>query len=625
MKLNPTDRQITANMNISDIIAQAEQAHRSGKLDTAATLYQKVLAQSPQVDALFGLATLYMQRQNYQQALSLFQQALSKEPNALDINFNYLVCLKSANQISEAKKHLASLAENLSNSIGNNIELVSSFANIAYAIGAFEQCLSIIKRSGLADDKLLFLSANSFIALQQWQPAITILQQLSSRYPEQYELLDKLAMSYAKTLNFSLAVPIFERAYQLNKSNDNLLRLADLYLLAQEPEKTAQAITLLSENGITNLATDELSLKLARLNNDKEKALVIANKLLQQSPNSALAWQVIGEFGESGDQNRLITQLQPLIESVEITSFEQRQNLYTLAKSLEKKEEYTSAFNALKKANDSQKQLFIETSNHYNHQLVEHEYQKLQQLPYQSIASEAGQPSHIFIVGMPRSGTTLTNRILSQLPNSQSANESNGIASIFETLLTNNPVNGIASYFANNSAKIKQTYRDYVGFSAEITLDKMPHNFRYVGAILSSFPNAKIVQMRRLPQDLALSIYSQQFNEYHNYACDLTDIAHAIAQANKLMDCWTEQFPSQVYNLNYEQLAQSPAEQAQLLFNFLELPWQEQYLNFYQQNVASFTFSEVQVRKPINKSKIGFSQHYQEELAIFREAYANFS
>ena len=127
--------------------------------------------------------------------------------------------------------------------------------------------------------------------------------------------------------------------------------------------------------------------------------------------------------------------------------------------------------------------------------------------------------------------------------------------------------------------------------------------------------------MRRSPEDLALSIYSHPFALHHNYAAELESIAHTIYYANKLMDYWANLYPDNVIDVNYEQLAKTPSTTSAEIYKFCNLQWHDDYLNFHQKAVSSFTFSELQVRKPINTSKINFSRHYDDQFKVFRETY----
>ncbi|NMP33369.1 tetratricopeptide repeat protein [Thalassotalea sp. M1531] len=607
-------------MNINQILNQAEQAHQSGQLEQASTLYQSIVNQQTSIDALYGLATVKMQQQDFASALPLFERALAIEPSALDISFNYILCLKHVNLIDKATELLARVIQ----SIPSNSDFIAPYAQLAFSLNAYKHTIAIIERNTQETPQLAILLVQSHMALGDWTNAITRLNQLKKQFPNNYEVLNNLAICYGKTLNFSLAIPLFEQLIMLKPDNDNYIRMADLYLLAQQKENAEFALNKVSSDMANNIQVLILRCKLARLNHNKEQALAFASRILEISSNASIAWQVVGEFGDDKQQSLLVEQLSSLIDTSNETSFESRQNLYTLGKAYEKRQQFKNAFQAFIKANESQRKELIDAQKQYSPSVVQQEYEQLKAFKYVE-KSQLETTNNVFIVGMPRSGTTLVNRLLSQNPGAISVNESNGISATFEQLLQHMPQAEVGNYLKANANELVENYQKFIGIDNNIVIDKMPHNFRFVGAILATFPAAKIIQMRRAPQDLALSIYCQQFNDYHSYACDLPSIAHAVAEANKLMDYWKKVFPKQVYDLDYQNLVEAPTEQAKLLFDFLNLPWQQEYLNFYKQAVPSFTFSEVQVRKPINRSKIGFSTNYSLQLKPFTEAYNKLS
>ncbi|REL27574.1 sulfotransferase family protein [Thalassotalea euphylliae] len=630
-------------MKTINTIKKAEQAHRNGKLDEAEVFYRQALAKEQAIDAIYGLATLKMQQNSLTDAYALFEQALSIEPFALDINFNYLLCLKQGRELAKASTLLVKLKDH----ICQDSQMVAPFAQAAFEIGAFSQVIDIISGSKhfASQESLLFLLIQAYMAVQHWPSAIEYLQQLRQKHPDNAQLMSLLAQCYGQTLNFNLAMPLFERLVTQNASADNLLRYADLCLLAQDKPKAELLMIQLDAktNGDSSIEKSSfhqhlltVKIKLARLNHDKLNAIKLALELLTLEPTNSLAWQVVYELGSEVEREKVAVELPGIIELCKKDGFDYRQNLYTLAKVYEGREAYDLAFNCFEQANQSQQaNLAKQAGAPFDFASLSANYTKLVSIKYPkanahlcSTKVTEQAPSNVFIVGMPRSGTTLVNRLLCQAPHVSSVNESNGIAASFETILNQKTLSELPSFLSENSSKFVSEYHSHLPHlppETKMIVDKMPHNFRFVGAILTTFPDAKVVQMRRQPQDLALSIFSQQFNDYHNYACDLEAIAHAIFQANKLMDFWAMNFPQQVIDLSYEQLVSAPEEKAQEIYKFLSLDWQPSYLDFYQQAVPSFTFSEVQVRKPINRSKIGFARHYHAQLANFREIYSNLS
>lgn len=150
--------------------------------------------------------------------------------------------------------------------------------------------------------------------------------------------------------------------------------------------------------------------------------------------------------------------------------------------------------------------------------------------------------------------------------------------------------------------------------------DKMPQNFQHVGMILSTFPAARVIQMRRDPRDVCWSIFTRMFHAGHNYACDFESLAHAYAVSRQLMDHWAALAPDRVLDVSYEALVADPLVQGQRITDFCELPWSARCLDFHKTISTSFTFSELQVREAINEQRIGRWQPFERQLAPLVEA-----
>jgi len=138
--------------------------------------------------------------------------------------------------------------------------------------------------------------------------------------------------------------------------------------------------------------------------------------------------------------------------------------------------------------------------------------------------------------------------------------------------------------------------------------------------ILSLFPNAKVIQMRRDPRDVCWSIFTRMFSESHNYACDFESLAHAYANARRLMDHWALLAPDRVMDVNYELLVANPVEIGQQITAFCGLPWSHDCLNFHKTVSSSFTFSELQVRETISDKRIGRWQPFDAYLSPLFDA-----
>ncbi len=246
-----------------------------------------------------------------------------------------------------------------------------------------------------------------------------------------------------------------------------------------------------------------------------------------------------------------------------------------------------------------------------------------------------GRPGHaseepVFVVGMPRSGTTLVDRILGSHPQVTSAGELHHLpiavkrASGSQTRMPLDP-----DTLARSAAIDWQALgRAYVESTRPITgktprfVDKLPHNFLYIGHILHALPNARVVLMRRHPLDSCLSNFRQLFalgSPFTRYSFDLLDTAHYYVQFDRLMKHWMQVFPGRILALSYESLVLSQEATTRALLAHCGLAWDEACLRFEQNQAPTATASVVQVREPMQRGYMARWRRYEAELAPLRE------
>ncbi|MDG2044167.1 MAG: sulfotransferase [Maricaulis sp.] len=223
----------------------------------------------------------------------------------------------------------------------------------------------------------------------------------------------------------------------------------------------------------------------------------------------------------------------------------------------------------------------------------------------------------IFVVGLPRTGTTLVERILS----SHSDVDSVGELANFSTLckqMTGTPGNLVMdapTLRAAGSADMTSLGKAYEDSAAHLFgdaprfVDKMPLNILYAGLILKALPNARIVCVRRHPMDACLSNYRQLFAtsfSYYNYAYDLDDCGRYYLLFDQLCAHWRASFPADRYmEICYEDVIADQEGETRRLLSHCGLDWQEACLDFHNQTGAVATASSVQVRQPLYSSSIG--------------------
>jgi hypothetical protein len=219
----------------------------------------------------------------------------------------------------------------------------------------------------------------------------------------------------------------------------------------------------------------------------------------------------------------------------------------------------------------------------------------------------------VFVVGMPRSGTSLAEQMLASHPAVFGAGELPFWSNVSAHLESST-----AGGDAGAGGAIGGCGRDYLRLLDDLSpgamrvVDKMPSNFLSLGLIHAALPNARIIHMRRNPIDTCLSIYFQNFDVAHSYASDLEDLAHYYTEYLRLMKHWGSLLPKQaLMDVPYEGLVDDPEAWSRGMIEFIGLPWDSSCLDFHRTDRAVVTRSRWQVRQAISKSSVQRWHHYE--------------
>ena len=234
------------------------------------------------------------------------------------------------------------------------------------------------------------------------------------------------------------------------------------------------------------------------------------------------------------------------------------------------------------------------------------------------------------MVGMPRTGTTLVDRILSSHPDVASAGELQAMplavkrlaATASRSVIDQETVmaSGKIDPAAIGDAYLAQADHHRHDGTARFT-DKLPANFLYIGHIARALPHAKIVCLRRNPMDTVWSNYKNLFasqSAYYAYSYDLLDTARYYARFDRLMAMWDKVFPGLVLQLSYEQLVADQEVQTRRLLEHCDLDWDEACLTFHENSAAVATPSAAQVRRPLNADAVGKWRTHEAALQLAR-------
>jgi tetratricopeptide (TPR) repeat protein len=239
-------------------------------------------------------------------------------------------------------------------------------------------------------------------------------------------------------------------------------------------------------------------------------------------------------------------------------------------------------------------------------------------------ASEEGP---IFILGLPRSGTTLIDRILSSHPDVESFGELSDFAMALTSGISGATSKGdfVRRAGAMDFAALGRRYLAGVnGFARAkpLFIDKLPSNFLYIGLIRLALPRARIVHLRRRPMDAGYAIYKTLFRMGYPYSYDQADLGRYMAAYYRLMDHWRRAAPGFVIDVDYETLVASPEPTVRALLAACDLPWNPACLDFHARSAPVATASAAQVREPIYTSSVGLWRRYESGLVPLARALA---
>jgi tetratricopeptide (TPR) repeat protein len=225
----------------------------------------------------------------------------------------------------------------------------------------------------------------------------------------------------------------------------------------------------------------------------------------------------------------------------------------------------------------------------------------------------------IFIVGMPRSGTTLAEQIIAAHPQAFGAGERGALYQTFNRLGGDNPQT-VSRLAATDAAELDRAATTYLAELHALApdkariVDKMPGNFNYLGLVGLMLPGARIIHCVRDPRDIGLSIFTFRFYGYHPYAHDLGDLGWYIAEHARLMAHWRQVLPNPILTLALKDWVEDFDGTLRRVLDFIDLPYDETCERFYESDARVRTVSRAQVRQPVNARGLGRWRGYAAQL-----------
>jgi tetratricopeptide (TPR) repeat protein len=490
-------------------------------------------------------------------------------------------------------------------------------------------CLQILKIRPEHPDAFFLLgmiaaSAQQFVkAVQLIRRAITLENQLAEYHAHLGRCLIMLKMDQE-------AAQAAERALQLG--TESALTLDTIGVVFSKAGMHEQAVLAFQQavNKIPNNSDFQYNLASSlRFLGDFSAAEKAYTAAIQANPNLYKAHSALSHLHRQTPENNHINTLEELLANRDFKVEEELYIRHALAKEYEDISDYDMAFRHLTEGNRKRREQ-LNYSNEQDHRL----FKKIQMLFDPALLStvtegcDSREP--IFILGMPRSGTTLVERILSSHSQVFSAGELQnfGIAVKRASGTQTNKVldhETLKRSTQQNFTALGQAYlnstRPRTGQTPHF-IDKMPLNFLYIGLIHLALPNAKIICLQRNALDTCLSNFRQLFSmqfSYYNYAYDLMDTGHYYLLFRELMAHWQQVLPNKILTVEYEKLVSDQESESRKIIEFCGLNWENTCLSFEQNTAPVATASSVQVREPIYTRAVERWRNYEKHLLPLRE------
>ncbi len=340
-------------------------------------------------------------------------------------------------------------------------------------------------------------------------------------------------------------------------------------------------------------------------------------RVIEQDPHDYDAWQNRSNLRRQTPEDNHVAPLRKLLEGGVRDPAGEVQLCYALAKEYEDLGEYETSFGFLKRGADARRRLLS-----YR---VEHDLEILGQLQVRFDAGfaarvRAGRERHgpLFVMGLPRSGTTLVDRILGSHSRVESLGEINDFALALTRLAGTAGKQDLLNASlaldmdALGNAYVQSTRR--YGSRAELLVDKTPANYLYIGLIAKALPAAAVVHVHRHPVDSCFAMYRTLFRMGYPFSYDLDDIARYYIGWHRLMQHWRRTFPGTFVDVSYEELVERQEPVSRSLVAHCGLEWEESCLHFERNSAPVATASAAQVRQPIYRDSLARWRRYERQL-----------
>jgi tetratricopeptide (TPR) repeat protein len=448
--------------------------------------------------------------------------------------------------------------------------------------------------------------------------------------PKNIPIMNNLASTYKQLNQFEKADELFKKALSVSSNNINLL--INYGNLKRDINDFNAAIDLYKKamNINNNLPIVHFALSLAYQGmGDFKLAIHHGNKTISLDPKFTQADKIISQSTKYDLNNEHFLKMKEKIVNTDLNKNQKLTLHFSLAKAYEDIGDLEKSYNELE-AGNSLKRETIKYNIDEEILLFENIKKIFNHIDIDSLKDTTNiNENIIFILGMPRSGTTLVEQIVSSHTKVFGAGELPYLTKIImNNFFENSNISFEKSIQISEEMKnhFKNTYSNFLkrfNYKEKFITDKAPLNFRWIGFIKIFFPNAKIIHCVRDPLDNCLSLYKNIFEGGLNFSYNQKELGVFYNLYSDLMNFWHNKYPGFIHDIKYENIVNNQEIESKKIINFCELEWDPKCLEFYKNKTPIKTMSTAQARNKIYKTSIDSFKNFSHKFEKLREIINN--
>ena len=582
--------------------------HESRDLEKALPLAEKLarrFSDHADVNKLYG--DILAEAGQHEKAIEAYKKALEVDGKNAETLSNLGAAYHARGDLDKAKASLTKACE----LAPDNIDALNHLGNILSTAGEHEKAIAArLKTVELSNGDPVALNklGDAYFYVEKFDLAITAFEQAIAGDPGFAEPHNNLAIALGRAGRHEEALKFYDRAVSLAPEMPRF--------------HNAFGVALISLGYV-------------------DKAVREWRTAIKLKPDYLEAHRHLSPHHTYTSEDPLIAQLQATLAREDLPETDRMQGCFSLAKALTDTGDLQEAFKYYTRANRIDRE--TRPYSIYEHEALLTAIKSVFPAGISGDITVLGQDLHtaiksvftagyplpeavggelnsrpVFIVGMPRSGTSLVEQILASHSEVHGAGELAQLADLVSSLSLYQ-----SSGLPQDAGKLKTLENEYRKFLRNLNhgnkqwvVDKMPANFRWIGFILAAFPDAKVIRVNRNPRAVCWSLFCRYFPaKGMAYTADLEDIARYYLLYEDLMDFWHRRFPGKVYELQYESLTENQEQESRRLIEYLDLPWEDACLDFHKTERLVRSASNAQVRQPIYKGSSDAWRSFEDHLA----------